>query len=78
MRSEQNEGLELGDRDAWADDPDVATGDTEAPAQQLQPTQDGLPLDNERDEIAEDAGRAQAAGPEQGALHIETGEGSGA
>ncbi|WP_033262349.1 hypothetical protein [Amycolatopsis vancoresmycina] len=76
-RSEQQERLELdhdpGGQDSrkWArEDPD--TGEVMQDPIQLEPVEgDGPPSDTEPDEVAVDAGPAVAAGPEQGALHIE-------
>ncbi|MEV4050325.1 hypothetical protein AB0J55_03970 [Amycolatopsis sp. NPDC049688] len=76
-RSEQQQRLELDDDPdgldsrRWArEDPD--TGEvTQEPIQLEAVEGDGPPADTEADEVAVDAGPAVAAGPEQGALHVE-------
>jgi hypothetical protein len=79
VRSEQQEQLELADdrepdgldSRAWErEDPDAGSA-SQRPIQ-LEPADgDGPPVDTEPDEVAVDAGSAPAAGPEQGALHVE-------
>jgi hypothetical protein len=82
-RSEQQENLELANEPAtdepevWrAADPDRAEEPgAESPAPQFTPPGGGgAPGDREPTEIAEDAGSAYPAGPEQGATRIEDGE----
>ncbi|WP_410613091.1 hypothetical protein [Amycolatopsis sp. lyj-109] len=53
-------------------DSDPDTGVTPDQPIQLEPVEgDGPPIDREPDQVAVEAGSAVAAGPEQGALHIE-------
>ncbi|MEV6621771.1 hypothetical protein AB0M83_29415 [Amycolatopsis sp. NPDC051106] len=79
VRSEQQEQLELDDdrapdgldSRAWERENPEAGSAAQRPIQ-LEPVGgDGPPVDTEPDEVAVDAGPAPAAGPEQGALHVE-------
>ncbi|MEV6640697.1 hypothetical protein [Amycolatopsis sp. NPDC051371] len=79
VSSEQQETLELAeepgtddlDSRAWErEDPDSGSA-SNRPIQLAPVDGDGPPVDTEPDEVAEDAGFGLAAGPEQGALHVE-------
>ncbi|SED01259.1 hypothetical protein SAMN04489727_5995 [Amycolatopsis tolypomycina] len=59
-------------------DADPDTGATPDNPLQLQPVEgDGPPADREPDQVGTEAGSAVAAGPEQGALHVEGERGGG-
>jgi hypothetical protein len=82
MPSEQQESLELADERAMDDpagwrttDPDVARETDNAPAgHQASPGDDGMQTDREPTAIAEDAGVYREVGPEEQAVHVETGD----
>jgi hypothetical protein len=85
VRSEQQEGLELESEPAVADppgwqaaDPDVARESEDAPLgrQDVQPD-DGTLTDREPTAIARDLGTHREVGPEQQAMHVETGDEGG-